>query len=285
MMELGVKKQRLLGIMLCAALPSMAFSSSAGWHYKPGAADPNHQFHRRLPATFEPDITPDQDVAHIKLTKAQRHQALVWGLSEAQEQRYVALMQNKSGHYYDPHSMTPVEVLGANARTDAERVIYATMAAHDEFQHLGKYLAFLAAYHDAAVTYQKQLNLPVVLPFNVEKYSPYNYQPVNLHENDKLLLLTSPNEEVRPIVSSLMARIGKDHSIVLNVYFMGQNISDSAIQNWARHQNIPPEMVRSGNITLNHENPQLASMTQNRRLPLLVLIRNNKSQFVDTGRF
>ena len=71
------------------------------------------------------DITPDQIENPIKLNAQQQHEAIVWGLSEKEELRYVKLMKNKSKVRYAHLHLSPVEVLGINARNDDERAHYA----------------------------------------------------------------------------------------------------------------------------------------------------------------
>ena len=73
----------------------------------------------------EDDITSDQDINALKLTPSQLHDARVWGLTEEEEKRYVFLMQNRSAIYYKGLRQTPIDVLGINARNEAERSHFA----------------------------------------------------------------------------------------------------------------------------------------------------------------
>ena len=70
---------------------------------------------------FPDDMTLDQQDQKIELTTEQLHQAQVWGLSEAEEQRFVQLMQNRSALYYKDTKLSPAEILGLNARSQQER--------------------------------------------------------------------------------------------------------------------------------------------------------------------
>lgn len=279
-----------------------ANASIFGWNL--GASnknDPNSEYHKRLPLAFKDDVTSDQDSNKIKLTDAQKHQALVWGLSDQQEKRFVFLMQNRSGNYFKNTKLTPVEILGINARTDEERMQYAVIDAKQEFEKNAKILSFNTDYDMAATALKNKLNLPVIRKFNYAKYSPYNYKPVQLKANDKLMLFVKRNENVKPIVSYLMSEIESNPSVQLNVYFIDNEksnkgktikITKSDIVHWAQEQNIPSTMVNDRLITLNFDNGQYASVNakgginiKDRKTPLLILVHDGQSRVVDTGRF
>lgn len=295
---------KFLQILGFAAISvTTCYASNTGWNFKPGSHDPNSQFHFRLPAQFHDDITSDQDVSKIKLTQAEQHQALAWGLSTEEEQRYVALMKNQSGFFYGDqnmstdlkmpdgstinfsHRMTPVEVLGANAQNDAERNKYAQEDAHQQFQYLAKYFAYLAAYNSASQNYKKELNLPILKPFNTAKFSPYNYKPFVFKSNDRLMLFVNIDNAVRPIVSFMMSAMEKDPSIQLNVYFVGRDINKKEVEGWAKSQNIPPRMAKRHQITLNFDDGKFESLSANKKPPVLVLVRGDSSEILNTGGF
>jgi integrating conjugative element protein (TIGR03759 family) len=282
-------KKIIITFLLSSIAITNARASIFGWHLNSkGKNDPNSEYHKRLPLAFTDDITSDQNPAKIKLTPAQKHEALVWGLSEQQEKRYVLLVRNKSGWYFKNTTLTPVEILGINAKTDEERAQYAVLDAKQEFAKNAKILAFNAAYSKAAFALKDKLNLPVIRKFDYSKYSPYNYKPIQLQKNDKLMLFIKKNENVKPIVSYLMAEIERNAAISLNVYFIDSKISKKDIVNWAKGQNIPSDMVNHKLITLNFDfdHGQYAKIkAKNKKTPLMLLVRNGKSRIVDTGRF
>lgn len=273
------------------------FADGGGWHFKPGNKDPNRDFHYRLPQQFQDDVLPGQ-VEKIKLTKADQQQAQSWGLDSSEEKRYLAIMTNRGTQYFKARDLkthagdmivsdnyTPVEVLGINARTDAERRKYAQEQAEQEFQWNAKFLAYNNAYHKTAVTLKDELNLPIIKKFDTTKFSPYSYKPISLKPHDKLMLFVGINDAVRSIISSLMGSITKDPNIQLDVYFVGKNITKTEVQTWAKSQNLIPEMVKDHQITLNFGNDRFSELNTNRKPPVLVLVRGAESHFVDTGRF
>ncbi len=291
------KKTASLACILMGA--QNADAGSLGWLFSPVQADPNSEFHNRVPEHFQDDITSDQNPDAIKLTPAEQHQALAWGLSDSEEKRYLSLMQNQSGYFYGSQSLqsplggtlvytkkaTPVEILGFNARSDASRNKYAELDAQQQIQYISKYLAYVTAYNRAAVALKEKLKLPIVRKFNEQKFSPYNYKPVSLQSGDKLMLFIHPDDEVRPIIASLLGSLQKNKNVSLNVFFVGNKIKKSNLETWARDQNIPPQLVKSQKITLNFGNDQFQLLKTNHALPLLILVRDGNSRFVNTNRF
>ena len=291
-------------VYLTALLTLLPFSASAasaifGWNFLAAKSnrsevDINKGFHKRLPLPMIDDITPEQNTYNIKLTAAQKHQALVWGIDTTAEKRYLLLMRNKSGVYFKNRHLTPVEILGINARNDQERRQYAQLSAKQEMQKIAKIFAFSQAQHTASVELQKQLNLPLLQPFDYSKYSPYNYKPINLQVNDKLFLFIKLGNSVRPVISSLMTSIKNNPTIHLNIYFTeqkNQKITQDQIFKWAQAQAIPPQMVNDKLITLNIADKKFKAINKKdkrnkkNKLPMLILVRGGKSMIVDIGRF
>lgn len=256
-----------------------------GWQLKNSPQSINSNFDARDPLSFSDDITKDQSIDPIKLTPLQTHQALVWGLSDAEEKRYLLLMQNKSGLYYHNKPLTPIDILGINARSDEERNNYAARAAQLEFSQTAKLLAYQNAYHQAAQTIMASTQLPFIRPFDTQIFSPYQYQPLLLKPNDQLLLFVKKDNPVRAMMGTLLSLLAKEPKAQLNIYFIDAGITDKAIQTWANSQTIPLPWVNDQRITLNkdiHRYQQLS--LPNKTTPLLLLVRDNTSQRIDVGR-
>lgn len=227
------------------------------------------------------DITSDQDDSKIQLTAAQMHQALVWGLKPEQEQRYLFLMQNKSNLQYQGQHLSPVWILGLNARDDTERDYYANLAATQEARYVAQNLAWNEAYTQ---TYRDlTAGLPVIKPFDVSQYSPATHQNVVWQNSDILNLFITTHDAVGEIMANIMAALGSHPDMKLNVFFIG-NANSTAIQTWANQQSIPTTWVMSGHITLNNGNTQYANLAvADKRTPLLILVRNHQAQAIDAG--
>lgn len=284
-------------LIVAASVSCHAFADSNGWNYDPKKTDPNSEFHDRYPMPFLDDVHPGQAEA-MKLTDADKNQEQSFGMSDSEEIRYLSIMSNQGAFYYKARVLktpmgdmivsddyTPIQVLGINARDNAEREKYASIQAAQEFQFLGKTLAYNASYNQAAQSLKDQLHLPIIKQFDVKPFSPYSYQPVILQSHDQLILFTKMDTEVRPIVSEIQSAIQKNASIHFNVYFVGDAVTKQAVQSWARSQNILPDLVVNGSITLNFDDGRYEKIQSDKSIPVLMLVRDGQTHFVDTGRF
>lgn len=230
----------------------------------------------------ENDITPDQDANKLTLSETQFHEASVWGLSVDEEKRYVQLMQNRSGLYYDGLHQTPIDVLGINARNEAERTHFAELAAQQEAQKVAKNIAWNNAFYKA---YNQLFNdVPVIGDFDPRPYSPNNYTPITLKPSDTLYWFIRPELAVKTILLPLVEAIQTTPNATLHLMLLG--VSDADIQQWANLYQIPRELVTQGQLTLNHGELSFEALTlKNKTTPLLLLARNGVSSVVDLGRF
>lgn len=244
----------------------------------------NRDFLRRYPV-FVDDITPNQVVTKVTLTPAQRHQAAVWDLTLMQEKRYVLLMDNRSAVYYGDRHLSPVEVLGLNARTDIERQYYAKLAAKQTAQYLAKNLSWASAFHAQYVALMQSQHLPVLRDFPTKALSPLHYTPVALKAKDQLIFFAGLSTPVKPIMTSLLRSLQKDHTIHLDVYLVGKTLTRDAIEHWALAQNIPPKLVTRTQINLHRGNTAYEKLPNKPALPVLYLVRAGQTQVINTGRF
>ena len=229
----------------------------------------------------ENDITPEQDESNIALTSEQLHQAAVWGLKPEEEQRYVFLMQNKSGVFYAGKNLSPVWILGLNARTDSERTYYATLASKQEEQYIVQNLAWETAFHQAY--HSLTADLPVVKPFDVSPYSPLTHEAVTFQPHDVVNFFINPTAPVGNALTTLLVAQKKEPILRLNLFFIGHP-DNEALQAWANHQSLPLEWVKSGRITLNQGDALFNSIAlPQKRVPLILLVRGGQSIPLDAG--
>lgn len=230
----------------------------------------------------EDDITSDQDLNQLKLTKKQLHEAKVWGLTTEEEKRYVFLMQNKSKLYYKGLRQTPLDILGLNARNEAERNHFAEIAAKQEAQKVSQNIAWNNAFHKASN--QLFANVPVVGDFDPSPYSPYAHKPVHLSGGDTLFFFIKEEDAVKTILFMLYDALENTPNAKLHLMLM--DMDDTTIQLWANQHQIPQHLVNSGRISLNHGELNYQSLKLiNKTLPLLLLSKNGHSSLVDLGRF
>ena len=230
----------------------------------------------------ENDITPEQDANKLKLSETQLHEASVWGLTVDEETRYLQLMQNRSGLYYEGLHQTPLDILGINARTDDERSHFAELAARQEAQKVAKNIAWNNAFYKAYNQLFK--DVPVVGDFDARLYAPSNYTPITLQPNDNLYWFIKPDHAVKTVLLPLIEALQTTPTATLNLMLL--EADNTAIQQWANLHQIPRELVAQGHITLNQGELSFDALTlKNKTTPLLLLARNGTSSVVDLGRF
>lgn len=228
------------------------------------------------------DITADQDINQIKLTEPQTHEASVWGLTLGEEKRYLLLMQNRNAIYYRGLRQTPIDILGINARNEAERNHFAELAAIQEAQKVSKNIAWNNAFYKS---YNKLFeNVPVVGDFDPAPYSPYAHKPLHLNQSDTLYFFLKPDEAVKSVLMLLIDAIDTTPNTRLNIMML--NGDELSLQLWANQHQIPQSLVNSGRITLNHGDLNYQSLVISKKsTPLLLLSKNGASSVVDLGRF
>jgi integrating conjugative element protein (TIGR03759 family) len=228
------------------------------------------------------DLTSDQELNKLQLNEQQLHEAKVWNLTFEEEKRYVLLMQNRSKIYYEGLRQTPLDILGLNARNEAERNHFAELAAAQEAQKVSKNIAWNNAFYKA---YNKLFaNVPVVGDFDPSPYSPYAHKPVQLNQGDTLYLFIKPDDAIKTILMILTEAIENTPDTHLHLMLLERD--DLSIQLWANKNQIPQHLVRGGQITMNHgEQNYRALKVKNNTTPLLLLSKNGSSSVVDLGRF
>lgn len=230
-------------------------------------------------AEFHDEVIEERD---FQLNDAQRQETKVWGLDEKEEKRYLQLMQSRSGVYYKNLRMTPIDILGLNARDDAEREHFASLAARQEAQKVAQNIAWNNAFYKAYNALFK--DVPVVGNFDPSPYSPYAHQPIQLKAGETLYFFIRPDDAVTTILLQLIDAINRTPNIKLNLLFL--DMDNNAIQLWANRHQIPIQLVTSQQITLNPGNQQFEGLVlAKKQTPLLLLTSGKSSQVVDLGRF
>ncbi|HAT9314934.1 TPA: TIGR03759 family integrating conjugative element protein [Legionella pneumophila subsp. pneumophila] len=230
-------------------------------------------------AEFHDEVVEEQNIV---LNEAQKLEAKVWGLNEAEEKRYLQLMQSRSGIYYKDLRMTPVDILGLNARNDIEREHFAALSAQQEAQKVAQNIAWNNAFYKAYNQLFK--DVPVVGDFDPSPYSPYAHQPIQLKEGETLYFFMRTDDAVTTIVLQLIDAISRTPNTKLHLLFL--DMDNNAIQLWANKHQIPIQMVTSQQISLNPGNQQFEGLPlAKKQTPLLLLAKGNSSQVVDLGRF
>lgn len=232
---------------------------------------------------YQDDFYDDQNLNNIKLDTKALHEAKVWGLSEDEEKRYLALMANRSAVFYEGLHLTPLDILGINARNEAERVHFAEMLAQMEAQKTVQNLAWNSAFHKAYNALFK--DVPVVGDdFDPRPFSPLNHKPLVLNAQDELYLFIKPDDAAVSIVMMLKDAIAQTKDTKLNLMMLDAEALD--IQHFATKVGLSHELVKAQRITLNQGDLHYKNLSVvDKKTPLLLLVRNGFSTVVNLGKF
>lgn len=228
------------------------------------------------------DLTDEQRLEHVELSVAELHEAKVWGLTAEEEKRYLKLMKNKSAVYYEGRNLSPIDILGLNAQSDAERAHYAELSAKYEALKVAQNIAWNNAFHEA---YKKLFEgVPVVGDFNPAPYSPHAYRPIKLLQGEMLYLFVDAKDQAQTILMVLKGAILETPNTRLHVFFLHMNNTD--IHNWAKRHEIPEDLVKQKRITLNQGQLAFEALPiPKKSTPFLLQGSGKTASVVDLGRF
>lgn len=228
------------------------------------------------------DITDDQELDKVELSETDKHTALVWELTDTEMKRYKLLMENKSGIYYEGLRLTPLDILGINARTRQERDRFANLSARFEAQKVAKNLAWNNAHFRA---YQKVVEgLPVIQHFDASKYGPQAYRPIVLKDSQQLYFYIKKDDPVTTLVQPLVKAIEESQNTLLVLNCIDCQSVD--MQLWANNHNIPKGLVDEGRVRLDLGRIQYDAITlpkKEKKTPLLISVLANHANLVDLG--
>ncbi len=165
-------------------------------------------------------------------------QAKEWGLTIEEWNRYTELMKGERG-MWSPN-LNPLTALGIEARTAEEREKYARMLAKKYYERVSKELDFDKVYRQ-----EFEKLYPNELPFEVE---PHISQSIG-----RVIYFTRFDncDSCKSDLSKILSYANSQTP--LDIYIVGQNISDNDIRKWAAENNIDPIKVSKKLITLNHD--------------------------------
>jgi integrating conjugative element protein (TIGR03759 family) len=149
-------------------------------------------------------------------------------------------------------------VLGVNARTDQGRRKYAELWAMMMREDVERTLAFQRAYDEANIKLYPNESLfsPDPLALN---------QPKVFETGDRVLVFIKMNKcrECVHMIQRLLLE-EKVRKLTLDVYFIDTKSKqdNTAIRQWAEKLNIDKSRLKSGKVTLNHDNGNLYKITK-----------------------
>lgn len=187
-----------------------------------------------------------------------------WGLEREEWRRYEELMRGQARFAFKDQD--PLIVLGIYARTPEERTRYARLYAEQEYDRIQGLLAmdraFTAEYRKLAIKRDRGIvydtGLLSIFRSKSKKetaHKPFNtIETITLAKGDRLVLFVGYGcSECEDAYQKAYTKVRAENS-VLDIYYMGSNIADEDIRNWARKVGVNPDDVKNGLVTLNHDN-------------------------------
>lgn len=180
-----------------------------------------------------------------------------WRLTEAEYRRYQNLMTGPRGRLSDP-AITPIEVLGIEARSMAEREKYAELYVEMMAREADKALAFTRTVH---ATWRrthgdvKVLNHARINAAREDFGSRYGPLSLGLRRPGRLMIFTRLNcSPCRNSAADALAKVEAGKFTGADIYFVElEQGRDAEIRKWARGLDLSPEKIRKRRITLNYD--------------------------------
>ncbi len=183
-------------------------------------------------------------LTRIETTNQDAVAAKAWRLTESDWNRYKEIQAGPRG-IWSP-GLDPVTSLGISAETDAERRRYAELLVQLEKKRVEQELAFQREY-DAAWTRLYPDLLPIMPSGNQSSSATGVVQGAA-----RLLVFVSPScVSCNNAVANLVKK-----GTPFDLFVVGSRNDDLVIREWAKSAGIPPDQVRSRQITLNHDSGQ-----------------------------
>jgi len=201
-------------------------------------------------------------------TEPSEEAAARWGLTMDEYAKYEAAMAGLRGRLSDAR-ITPIEVLGIEAKTPAERRKYAESWVRLIEADTAKVLEFSNAVNDAWARLHPatpMIDRDRINRLRARAGSKYQSIPKSIDSlmlNGRLLVFTRDNcGSCNENVKSLVARAAAGEFKGVDLYLLDASPSDqSRIQAWARSVGVPASAVRARTVTLNFDSGAYERLT------------------------
>ncbi|WP_053108353.1 TIGR03759 family integrating conjugative element protein [Thiopseudomonas alkaliphila] len=198
------------------------------------------------------DTSSSGSVSNVDLNFTNAQKARLWGLEEAEWERYEAIMKGPRG-YWSP-GLDPLTALGVEAKTETERMRYATLQVVAEFNRVESELAYQRAYNQA---FKQQFPNSILINDTDEQpnFLRHVLPPGQLKEVPITLFVTLNCSACDSVVKKMVTSKKRLDIYVINA------ATDNEIRTWANKVGIPPEHVQRRQITLNYNKDELKLIT------------------------
>jgi len=169
-----------------------------------------------------------------------------WSLTETEWQRYQQV--KPIAKLIGQTEATPVEVLGIFAQTDLDRERYAKIFVQKQDAYVANLLQFQRTVSRLQGEFYK--NIPILDP---ERIADLRGDPIR--SSDRIQFFSRLNCVSCDLTLLKLIRQVNKYNVKLDVFF--ENATASEIQQYAQDK-IPPNLVDSGQITINVDNGYVA---------------------------
>ena len=174
----------------------------------------------------------------------------VWGIGEDDWRIYETYMRGEGKYHYQ--HLDPVFVLGMVAKTDEKKNEFAQKYAQQEFARTARLLDFQERYNEEFNTLFGPLNTHKVA--NTTGFSGSNKSTEAPIFGDRITVFISTEcSECAVLFKKLQSTYKTGSGVSIDLFFVGENITDDNIRQWAFNKGILPEDVKHNRITLNHD--------------------------------
>ena len=207
-------------------------------------------------------------------TATLEEQARIWGITTEDYRRFQEAMKGPRGRFSSPN-ITPIEVLGIEAETAAERQRFAEIWVETIRADTTKVLAFSRTVNetwrrlhgDEPLVDRAYINRHRVeqgkRPIPTADHGGILADPTKVTGSDQLLLFTEVGcESCNADVLRLAKQLEAGDFAGLDIYLLDVPPGDiAAVQSWAAAAGIPVHLVRGGRLTLNFDGGAFRSLT------------------------
>ncbi len=206
--------------------------------------------------------------------------AEMFGLTLKEWRRFDEILKGPQGKK-NPN-IDPVMALGIYAKDSAERQRYAELAVQNDYQHFGQVLAFQRSYNAAQERLYGHLEVIAGSPNKRIKSNQVKTFDGSVIAGDRLMYFTSMGcHTCEKDVNTILDFIKKRPGVGADIYVIGTGKDNQKVQQWAREQRIPAELVKARIVTLNHDNGTLMQIDSTRTAPTVILRRGNEFKDFD----
>lgn len=228
-------------------------------------------------------ITEQETVLNETIVGSLEEEADRWQITTEEYQQYLEAIKGPRGRLSDP-GITPLEVLGIEAKNAAERERFARLWV-DMIRHdTAKTLAYTRSVHDAwlAIAPDRKLIDPLLLKKLKLRSAQYSGKSIDIMPSRLIVFTLMDCAPCNAAVADLLDELESGRHLGLDFYLLGAAGDVERIQTWARERTIPLDQVEDRKITLNIERGELETLKESLgvtsdKLPLVV--RRQGDQF------